>query len=112
MRNMTDGMNHLERIAALRFDFGVRVGDFGAEPWCITEAEAEKLLADWSVNVLLPAFTKVGAEVKKLRDRELLYLDEEEVLQLLAKYIVVVKQSQETDKGKSRQRRSNMAVAV
>lgn len=89
-RNMTQE----ERIDALRFDFQERVGKHSVTPWTITEEEARQMLAGNSIAVLLRAFASTGLALKTKRDAELVFLPEEEVLNLLRVHVARQRQKE------------------
>jgi hypothetical protein len=72
-----------QRIENLRFYFQERVGKHGVTPWTITEVEADQLLKTHRIPLLLEALTLVGAEVKRLRAEQLVFLSQDAVLDLL-----------------------------
>jgi hypothetical protein len=76
-------MSDEERIDALRESFQMRVSKYSVELWTLTEPEAELLLEKHPVSVLLGAFSKVGAEVKRLREDELVFLSQADILDML-----------------------------
>ncbi len=84
-----------ERIDALREAFQDRVGTWSLSPWTITEQEANVLLKH-PFSLLFHAFTRVGTEVKRLRTEELVFLPQEEILEMLRRKInVEVKRQRE-----------------
>jgi len=80
---LDEDMTDAERILALRETFQDRVSKYSLELWTISQQEAELLLEKHAVSVLLPVFTSVGREVKRLREEQMLFLTQEEVLDLL-----------------------------
>ena len=84
---LTTGTTHTERIEMLRHDFQERVGKYSVEPWSLTETEANDLLTAYSALEILPALTKVGRAVQNLRNRDLIFLTQEETLILLEKHL-------------------------
>jgi hypothetical protein len=97
-------MTREQRVSALRFDFQDRVGKHSVTPWTITEAEAQELLKKDSVPVLLAAFANAGAEVKRLREAEMVFLTEEEVLYLVGRKIATYRM-RENDQLSHREKR-------
>jgi hypothetical protein len=84
---LTTGTTHAERIEMLRFDFQERVGQYSVEPWSLSPQETSDLLTAYSVVEILPALTKVGRAVQKLRNWDLIFLTQEEILILLEKHL-------------------------
>ena len=80
-------MSPAEKVAALRDAFQTRVGNLCLQPFCITEQEAEELMSTNPIQSLLEAFTRCGNEVKKFRDKSMTHLDEEHIMQCLAKHV-------------------------
>jgi hypothetical protein len=71
----------------LRQAFQDRVAIYSLENWTITEDEAKAILDQHKPRTLLKAFDSVGQHVKEQRENNLVFLDQDSILDTLQHYL-------------------------